>query len=360
MAEPVYYHEYLGLDQLLSSQHLASAEAGQPAHDEMLFILVHQAYELWFKQILWELDSVLDMMASDHVPETAMSTIVHRLERITEIQRVLVQQLTVLETMTPLDFMDFRDHLTPASGFQSVQFRLIENRLGLRTDARLSINDRDYRSVLADEHAATVTDAERGPTLRDRVIAWLERTPFTEVEEFAFWREYRDQVGALLEAERARVERDPRLDDHDRQRQLAARERTRATFETLFDRAAWEELVAAGERTFSHRAFVAALMISLYGHEPALHLPQRLLTTLVEIDEGFALWRHRHSLMVHRMIGGRVGTGGTSGHDYLAQAAATHRVFSDLFDLATFSLPRHQLPTLPDDVRRRMGFVFAT
>ena len=101
-------------------------------------------------------------------------------------------------------------------------------------------------------------------------------------------------------------------------------------------------------------------MISLYGHEPALALPHRLLTTLVDIDEGFALWRHRHSLMVHRMIGGRIGTGGTSGHEYLARAATTHRVFLDLFDLATFSLPRHHLPVLPDDVRRRMGFVFAT
>lgn len=360
MADPVYYHDYLDLDRLLSSQHLASEAAGAPAHDEMLFILVHQAYELWFKQVLWELDSVLQIMAPDHVPESHLSTVVHRLERITEIQRVLVQQLHVLETMTPLDFMDFRDHLTPASGFQSVQFRLIENRLGLRTDTRLSINDRDYRSVLADQHAQEVTAAEQDPSLRDRVVAWLERTPFTEVEEFAFWREYRAQVDALLEAERERVERDPRLGDRDRQRELASRERTRATFHSLFDREVWDGLVASGERTFSHRAFVAALMISLYGHEPALHLPHRLLTTLVEIDEGFALWRHRHSLMVHRMIGGRVGTGGTSGHDYLAQAATTHRVFLDLFDLATFSLPRHQLPTLPDDVRRRMGFVFAT
>ncbi len=360
MHEPVYYHDYLGLDQLLDAQHLASEAAGRTAHDEMLFILIHQAYELWFKQILWELDSVMAIMSADHVTEPDLSTVVHRLERITEIQRVLIQQLHVLETMTPLDFMDFRDHLTPASGFQSVQFRLIENRLGLRTDTRLSINDRDYRSVLAQAHADEVTAAEQEPSLRDDVIAWLERTPFTEVEEFAFWREYRDQVDALLASERERAERDPRLTDEQRRRQVASRERTRATFQTLFDRQAWDELVRTGERSFTHRAFVAALMISLYGHEPALALPHRLLTTLVDIDEGFALWRHRHSLMVHRMIGGRIGTGGTSGHEYLAQAATTHRVFLDLFDLATFSLPRHQLPVLPDDVRRRMGFVFAT
>lgn len=356
--EPVYYADYLQLDQLLSAQQLESAKAGTTAHDEMLFILVHQAYELWFKQILWEFDSVLDMLAPELVSERDLSVAVHRLERVTEIQRLLVQQLKVLETMTPLDFLDFRDLLIPASGFQSVQFRLIENKFGLAVDTRLSINNHHYDAVLADEHRDQVRAAEEAPTLLGRVNAWLERTPFTNADEFHFWREYRSRVEDLLEADRTQIMTNDHLTDQDKQRQLATQDNTRATFRSLFEPAEWAQLVADGQRRLTHRAFVAALMISLYGHEPALQTPHRLLTVLTDIDEGFALWRHQHALMVHRMIGGKIGTGGTSGHDYLRSAAETHRVFTDLFDLATFSLPRSQLPELPDEVRNRMGFVF--
>ncbi|MBY5161016.1 tryptophan 2,3-dioxygenase family protein [Salsipaludibacter albus] len=355
--ERVYYADYLRLEQLLTAQQPVAGEAGRDAHDELLFIIVHQAYELWFKQVLWELDGVLERFAPDHVDDRDLSRCVDWLERIVAIQKVLVQQLDVLETMTPLDFMDFRDLLTPSSGFQSVQFRLIENRLGLATDTRLSINDRAYTTVLSDEHARTVRAAEQAPTLLERVDAWLARTPFTAVDEFDFWREYRDTVVEQLDRDRAAIRTDDRLSEADRQRQLATQDATRATFESLFDRDAYEELRERGERRLSHEAFVAALMITLYGHEPAMQVPRRLLTALTDIDEGFALWRHRHALMVHRMIGGRVGTGGTSGHDYLRDAAVTHRVFTDLFNLSTFALPRHRLPDLPDDVRRRMGFV---
>src|SRR5258708_22364938 len=129
---PVEYQESLQHDRLLSSQHPKSAEHGRPAHDEMLFIVVHQAYELWFKQILHELDSVLDLCRQDSVDERSIGVAVARLQRIAEIQKLLIDQLHILETMTPLDFLDFRDLLVPASGFQSVQFRLIEKKLGLR------------------------------------------------------------------------------------------------------------------------------------------------------------------------------------------------------------------------------------
>ena len=125
---------------------MQSALHGRPAHDEMLFIIVHQAYELWFKQILWELDAVLATFRGSRVPEEALGQAVLRLGRIVEIQRVLIQQVDVLETMTPLDFLDFRDDLIPASGFQSVQFRLIENKLGMRRGDRLQLNDAPYTS----------------------------------------------------------------------------------------------------------------------------------------------------------------------------------------------------------------------
>ena len=114
----------------------------------MLFIIVHQAYELWFKQILWELDAVLATFRGPLVPEEEVRQAVLRLGRIVEIQRVLIQQVDVLETMTPLDFLDFRDELIPASGLQSVQFRLIENKLGMRRGDRLQLNDAPYTSRL--------------------------------------------------------------------------------------------------------------------------------------------------------------------------------------------------------------------
>ncbi len=111
---PVYYSDYLQLDKLLDSQHRKSEEYGNPAHDEMLFIIVHQAYELWFKQIIFELNSVVDMFDDNKVDERNIGIAISRLDRITEIQRILIDQLRVLETMTTLDFLDFRDYLVPA------------------------------------------------------------------------------------------------------------------------------------------------------------------------------------------------------------------------------------------------------
>ena len=137
---PVYYHDYLQLDRLLDSQRPLSTEQGRPAHDELLFIVVHQAYELWFKQILHELEAVRAVFDQPTVPERSMGRVVGHLERVHAIQRVLIDHLDVLETMTPLDFLEFRDLLVPASGFQSLQFRSIENLLGLDPGRRLLIN----------------------------------------------------------------------------------------------------------------------------------------------------------------------------------------------------------------------------
>ena len=130
-AGTLYYWDYLHLDYLLSAQNPKSAEAGHPQHDEHLFICVHQTAELWFKQILVELDAVMAVMGLPVVDERDLGTALARLERINQIVKLLTVHLDVLETMTPLDFMDFRGFLMPASGFQSVQFRLIENRFGL-------------------------------------------------------------------------------------------------------------------------------------------------------------------------------------------------------------------------------------
>ncbi|ACQ79221.1 Tryptophan 2,3-dioxygenase [Beutenbergia cavernae DSM 12333] len=355
-AGALYYWDYLGLDALLSAQQPRSDLDGEPAHDELLFIVVHQAYELWFKQILHELDEVVAIFSADVVPAKEMGRVVDRLRRVVAIQRLLLEQLTVLETMTPLDFLDFRDALVPASGFQSVQFRLIENRLGLDAARRLQIHGAPYTAVLSAEHAALLADSEAAPSLRTCVDRWLSRTPYLRFGTFDFWSSYAGSVEAMLDGERATVRQLASLTDAGRAEQLEALDRTADEFATLFDAERYEELRSRGQRHLSQDAFLAALLLSLYRDEPLFQLPFRLLTALVEIDEGFTTWRQRHALMVHRMIGGRTGTGGTSGHAYLAAAARRHRVFGDLFDLPTFLLPRSALPALPDAVAHQLRF----
>jgi tryptophan 2,3-dioxygenase len=358
VTEPVYYSSYLQLEQLLSAQKLASAEAGQPVHDEMLFIIVHQAYELWFKQILWELSAVAKILHHDKVDEMEMLKIVAHLDRITEIQNLLVDQISVLETMTPLDFLEFRNYLIPASGIQSVQFRLIENRLGLRPQDRLRLAGSPYTAALTDTDRELVEASEREPSLFDLVEAWLERTPFLDHGDFHFWAAYQAAVRDLLEHDRQIVATNPNLTEEEREAQLRSFEQTFDQYEAVFDETKHKELVEAGERRLSHRAFQAALFINLYRDEPALQEPFRLVTLLMDIDQGFTTWRYRHALMTMRMIGRRVGTGGSAGAVYLTRSAEKSRVFVDLFQLSTFMIPRSSLPVLPRDVEQTMRFRF--
>lgn len=355
---PLYYGEYLQLDRLLDSQSLESTKRGETAHDEMLFIVVHQAYELWFKQILWELEAVLDHFGKDPVEERGVGRAVTHLDRIIEIQRVLMDQVDVLETMTPLDFLDFRDYLVPASGFQSVQFRLIENRLGMDPKRRLDIEGTPYKARFTPDDRERLRASETAPSLFDHVERWLERTPFLRFGAFDFWAAYRSAVDTMLDKERQLVEENPTLPPAKKERELASVAQTAAQFEALFDKARYAELRDKGTFRLSHRAFQAALLINLYRDEPILHLPFRVLAALMDVDENLTKWRYRHALMVLRMIGTKVGTGGSSGHDYLRRTAEQHKVFGDLFKISTFLIPRSALPELPQQVRRAMGFQF--
>jgi tryptophan 2,3-dioxygenase len=122
--EGLSYGTYLRVSELLSLQSLLS---DPPAHDELLFLVVHQAYELWFKELLFEAETVRDRMVARR-PDLAR----HFLERMHAIERVLIEQVPVLETMSPQDFLEFRSNLSPASGFQSVQFREVEFVSGLK------------------------------------------------------------------------------------------------------------------------------------------------------------------------------------------------------------------------------------
>jgi tryptophan 2,3-dioxygenase len=348
------YGKYLKLKELLACQVLESAKAGRPAHDELLFIVTHQTYELWFKQILHELDAARAVMGAEFVNERDVGRALHCLERVIRVQDVLVDQIDVLETMTPLDFLDFRNLLTPSSGFQSAQFRQIENRLGLQRTQRLRYNEADYETSLEAADRRAVGAAELEPSLFDAVEAWLARMPFVQCREFDFWREYRANVTRMLDEDRATIT--AQLPDAARRTQLEELEHTRETFESVFEPDKYERLRAAGERRLSYPAFLAALMIMLYRDEPILQNPYRLLTALVEIDENLALWRYRHALMVHRMIGSKIGTGGSSGQDYLRRTIEAHRVFLDFFNLSTYLIPRSLLPALPAELREQLGF----
>ncbi len=356
----LYYADYLKLGRLLDCQHLESARRGAPAHDEMLFIIVHQVYELWFKQILWELDAVLRLFSQDVVDERDVGRAVHHLDRIIEIQRVIIDQIDVLETMTPLDFLDFRDHLIPASGFQSLQFRLIENRLGMRPKERLVIHNTPYQTRFKEAHRRVLRESENQPSLFDLVDRWLARTPFLHFGAFDFWNAYRRAVDEMLAADQRSITENPTLTEKKKSAQLTSLAGTRGEFEALFDESRYLHLLEEGTFRLTHEALQAALLINLYRDEPILHLPFRMLSGLMDIDEHFTKWRYRHALMVMRMIGRKIGTGGSSGHDYLRRTAEEHRVFKDLFHLSTFLIPRSSLPVLPQHVREAMGFRFTS
>jgi tryptophan 2,3-dioxygenase len=355
---PLTYAEHLRLDRLLSCQERQSVLHGRPAHDEMLFIVVHQAYELWFKVILFELDRIQEVFAGPRAEDADLGVAVQGVERIVEIHKLLIQQLDVLETMTPMDFLDFRDLLVPASGFQSVQFRLIETRLGLRPGERVSCGGRPVDARLGPEDRARLRAAEAAGSLAEQIEDWLERTPFIQAGDYDFGQVYRQAVIEMLEADAALLGDNPALSAAELAGETEALAAARRRFDSIFDEARHRELLDEGAWRLSWRALQAALFINLYRGEPVLQLPFRLLSGLMDIDETLTNWRYRHALMVQRMIGRKLGTGGSSGHDYLRQTAERHRVFGDLFTLSTFLIPRSRLPGLPEGLRRAMGYSY--
>lgn len=353
---PIYYSDYLHLEKLLTSQSPKSDEYGEHAHDELLFIIVHQAYELWFKLIIHELDSVLTMFREDIVDEKNIGIAVARLRRVTSIQKLLIEQLNVLETMTPLDFLEFRDFLIPASGFQSVQFRIIENKLGLNIDNRVKLGNKNYYTMVSDEHQKILIESEKNVSLFDAVDKWLSRIPFLKIDDFDFWEHYKSAVVQIIENEKQIILNNPSFTDEKREKQLKEFENTKEKFEALLDEDKHNDLMKQGLRRLSYTSTLAALFINLYRDEPILHLPFRFLSYLVNVDELFTTWRYKHALMVHRMIGAKVGTGGSSGHHYLMKTAEEHKVFKDLFDLSTYLIPRSSLPELSDEIKIKLGF----
>eukprot|EP01087_Luapelamoeba_hula_P004005 TRINITY_DN13971_c0_g1_i1.p1 TRINITY_DN13971_c0_g1~~TRINITY_DN13971_c0_g1_i1.p1 ORF type:complete len:442 (+),score=73.28 TRINITY_DN13971_c0_g1_i1:3-1328(+) len=355
-----YYSDYLQVDKLLSCQQMRSRQIGKPAHDEMLFIVVHQVYELWFKQILHELDHAIALFAQNPVPEKDIAQIYHTLARIVSIEKLLVEQIEIIETLSPLDFLDFRDLLYPASGFQSWQFRLIENKLGMMSDKRVRFMHKAYHTQLSDEHATVVQEAEAQDSLFAAVERWLERIPFLEDLEagFSFWDEYKKSAGAIYDEEKQKIISNSEPGEM-RDVQLQEWASGKKSFFALLDESAHEDMRVKGQRRLSFKATQAALLITLYRDEPVLSLPWNCLNALIDIDNGMQHWRHRHSMMAHRMIGTKVGTGGSSGYYYLRATLQRGRIFDDISNLSTYLLPKRALPSLPPVIRAKMNFVFA-
>ncbi|MBC7535911.1 MAG: tryptophan 2,3-dioxygenase [Ferruginibacter sp.] len=341
--KPVYYGEYLELDKIIDAQHPVSFEQGnQPAHEEMLFIIIHQAYELWFKQILFEVNSVIEMMSkpslNDNSPE--LQTIVHRMKRVGTILKVLVQQIDILETMTAMDFLDFRDMLRPASGFQSWQFKIIEARLGLKFEQRHG--QAYYTSQLKPADIEIIKHAESSPSVIGLVNTWLERMPF--LDTLNYWKE---NAGNATH---------PFWDDYESvyTSSLSEGERNNKSF--------FKNIFFDGEpnteRILSPAACRSALFIMLYRGYPMLELPFQLLDTLLEIDNQLGNWRYRHINMVRRMIGSRVGTGGSTGAGYLQGAMDKHYIFKEIAQLNSFLIDRRELPVLPRELTEKLGYNF--
>lgn len=344
--KPLYYSDYLELDKILNSQHPQSFSSANPSYDEMLFIIVHQAYELWFKQILFELDLVVEVFSREKINDNSpdMSIAVHRLKRIVKIFELLIQQVEVLETMTPLDFLEFRGLLAPASGFQSKQFRFIEAKLGLKMEQRHDAHHYKHTGkggFLADDYEE-INKAEEGVTLKPAVANWLERMPFFDEQ---YWKEYErihkpDTEGThKFWFDYGRIYLDGLAESE---------ENKKAEFHKVF--------FTDGLGQFSASAMRAALFIMLYRDLPIFQLPFELLSTLIEIDELLSTWRYRHILMVRRMIGMRVGTGGTSGAGYLEGTLSRHYVFKELTEITTFVIERNKLPILPTLLKEKMSF----
>ncbi|XP_030626197.1 tryptophan 2,3-dioxygenase B isoform X2 [Chanos chanos] len=348
----IIYGDYLKLDKVLNAQVLQSELRGNKIHDEHLFIVTHQAYELWFKQVLWELDSVRELFVQNHVrDERNMLKVVSRIHRITMIFKLLVDQFAVLETMTALDFFDFREYLSPASGFQSLQFRLLENKIGVADNLRVPYNRQHYRDNFHGQESENLLRSEQDPTLLQLVEKWLERTPGLEEDGFNFWGKLQANIEEGFKLKMQKLEKEP--DSEMKEDMIQDLNKQIEMFTSLFDSKRHDHLLSKGERRLSYKGLQGALMIYFYREEPRFQVPFQLLTSLMEIDTLMTKWRYNHVCMVHRMIGSKAGTGGSSGYHYLRSTVSDrYKVFVDLFNLATYLVPRDWVPKLNPNIHK--------
>lgn len=350
------YWDYLRLDELLGLQSGLEGDEAGLMPDELHFIIVHQAFELWFKLSLRELRLARDHLAAPRVPEERIPYVVHHLRRVTEIFKLAVDQFRVMETLTPQDFLAFRDKLIPASGFQSFQMRELEIVLGLEEEQRQDYAGSDPldhikklsgRSPAGKLAWSRIKAARQEKTLRAALHDWLYRTPIhgstpgDPDDDATVQRFLDDYYQGLKRQNQPKLERlvSSLGGDPDKVRQsLEAGERQAHEF--LFA----EDLPEA-EQARARRVRAGVLFVESYRELPLLAWPRLLIDTVVELEEQLVIWRSRHARMVERIIGRRVGTGGSSGVDYLDKTAR-YRVFTELWAVRTILLPKDELPEL--------------
>ncbi|MGD2085412.1 MAG: tryptophan 2,3-dioxygenase family protein [Candidatus Aminicenantes bacterium] len=355
--EPINYWNYLKLDQLLNLQTGLEKNDDQMSEDEMHFIVVHQVFELWFKLMIRELDLVRDKMSDPKVEEEVIPFAVHHLKRVNIILGLAVKHFDLMETLPPQDFLVFRSKLGTASGFQSFQMRELELLLGLELSERKAYGHGNPIGVIlktAETSAAGkgviegIEKAKEGPSLRDVIHGWLYRTPIQGVGPGNTDDE--SVVDAFLNNYLAAMKRQQEQQIQQLASKGNSQEETvvRKRFETMnaqSEQFLFARDVEEKDRKRLKRIRAGGLFIESYRELPLLSWPRLLLDTVVELEELFITFRFRHARMVERMIGRRIGTGGSSGVDYLDKTTK-YRIFKELWAVRTLLLPQEWLPKL--------------
>ena len=339
------YGGYLQLDDLLSLQDGPEGYGHHPSNDELHFIIVHQTFELWFKMILRELKESHSLLDREHVAEQDIPRIVHHLDRVSEIFRLLTQQWKVMETLTPQDFLSFRDRLGTSSGFESWQLRELELLLGLHDEQRVGgMNPIEHMrklhqaSKISDESLHSIEQTAQAPSLYQLLMNWLARTPIhgslpSSNEDSRVLHSF---IEHHLEAMRVHGEG---VIQHMVAIGHGLESEIRARIEAGIN-SAKDFLMVEGQPI---RSRIGLLFIESYRELPLLTWPRTLIDAFVELEQSMILFRSHHARMVERMIGRRMGTGGSSGVDYL-DATTKYRIFVELWEVRTLLLKRELLP----------------
>lgn len=340
-SEQPSYGSYLRLEELLECQH---PHRDLLHHDEMLFIVVHQVFELWFRQILHDLGRARDILGQPDLTEeqrdvddAKIPLVTELLHRVNEILRVCHAQFTVLETMPTVHFLAFRDALLPASGFQSRQFREFEILMGLDDVERLQDFGFDYDRMLSEPDRAILESRRAEMSVKEAVFNWLARTP---VERY-----FPGFAEAYLAAHGQYAQQQFELQAGNELLSVEAKDAARARGEAQA-RSLRGWLIERDEHL--RRVHQGFLFIASYREAPLLRWPYTLLEAVIEFEGRVRLFRFRHARMVERVIGFRVGTGGSSGVDYLDATANRYRIFGELLEGRSFLVGRSVLPDLPN------------
>ena len=352
----VNYWDYIRVDELLNLQGGVEHDESDLHNDEVMFIVVHQVYELWFKLMLRELKAARDLFEGGPVEEQALSGAVHCLRRVGTVLDRCVDHFTIMETLSTRDYLSFRDKLMPASGFQSGQLREVELVLGLQDEDRIPLGvEGDYMQALRSHDGKTSPTYERveatrasGKSIREVMEEWLYRTPIdgvgpddegSEEKLDLFVERYLGAVNAEIDDSCA-VALSRSRSDQDKST-LVARYEKEKQGQAAFLNPTDED---GGARR--RRIRMAILFITTYRELPLLAWPRELVDQLVELEQKFVIFRQRHARMVERVIGRRTGTGGSAGVDYLDATALQYRIFKDVWACRTCQIRATAAPAL--------------